>query len=83
MLSKLQNVTVKVVGTMSPRATSFKAHLWRWCVQKQEFTKQEFLDACLELKEQLGVTSKMKDEVMSKAWYNEFHGKEKVLQVVE
>ena len=82
-MSKIENVTLRVTKDSNPyRPTSFKFHIFKWCLEREEFTKSEFREAVLRMKEELEVTSKMKDEVLWKAWLNEFVGKSKDLEVV-
>lgn len=60
------------------RQGSFKQVLMKWALEKGEFSREEFLKAVIELKAEHEVVSKMKDEVLSKAWWNEFKNKHKV-----
>lgn len=82
-ISKIANVTLRVTKIENPyRATSFKFHIFKWAISRGEFTKTEFREAVLRLKSELEVTSKMKDEVLWKAWLNEFVGKSHDIEVV-
>jgi len=82
-MSKLQNATLRVTKIENPyRPTSFKFHIFKWAIGRGEFTKAEFREAVLRLKDELEVTSKMKDEVLWKAWLNEFVGKSHDIEIV-
>lgn len=82
-MNKIQNTLIRVTRTQNPyRPTSFKFHIFKACIARGEFTKAEFREMVLRLKEELEVTSKMKDEVLWKAWLNEFVGKSHDLEVV-
>jgi hypothetical protein len=84
MLSKLQNLQLRVVKPDNPyRPTSFKYHIFKACLAKGEFNKEEFREMVLSLKQELGVQSKMQDERLWKAWFAEFFTKEKAFAVVE
>ena len=75
---------VNVNITTNPyRKGSFKHLLMAWALEKGEFTKEEFLAAVLTLKAEHDITSKMKDEVLSKAWWNEFYNKHEVFADVQ
>lgn len=83
-LNKLQNIRVRVVPVQNLyRPTSFKYHLMRWALSKEEFSKQEFFEALLEIKGEKEVQSKMSDEVLVRAWWNEFFTKSQVFKIVE
>ena len=60
------------------RHGSFKQLLMTWALEKGEFTFDEFKVSLLELKELHEVKSKMQDDVLAKAWWNEFKNKHKV-----
>lgn len=81
-MSKLNNPLVKVNVTTNPyRTGTFKFLLMKWALEQTEpFTKEQFLKACLELKAEFEVTSRMSDEVMAKAWWNEFFNKHEVFE---
>ena len=82
-MDKIKNVKLQVTKTTNPyRPTSFKFHIFKACLAKGEFTRAEFREMVLTLKQELEVTSKMKDEVLWKAWLNEFVGKSKDIEVV-
>lgn len=83
-MSKLNNIRVRVNVDSNPfRSGTFKFHLFKWALEEGEFTKEEFLANCLRLKSELEVSSKMSDEVMSKAWWNEFFNKHDVFDEVK
>jgi len=83
-MNKLQNVTLRVTKTKNPyRPTSFKHQLFDWALERGMFTKEEFFEAVLELKVKWEVTSKMSDEVLPKAWFNEFLNKHHDFEIVE
>jgi hypothetical protein len=50
----------------------------KWALEKNEFTKEDFLKAVIELKNEHERISKMSDEVLAKAWWNEFYNKHEV-----
>lgn len=72
------NFTVICEGSNKFRFGSFKRELMSWALDKGEFTKAEFYQALLELKEQHQVTSKMDDKTLQAAWWNEFFNKHNV-----
>ena len=75
-MNKLQNVRVRVTKSKNPyRPTSFKHQIFKWCLEQGTFTKAEFETALLEIKVKWEVTSKMSDEILVKAWWNEFSNK--------
>lgn len=65
------------------RKGSFKQILMQWALDRGEFTKSEFLEAVLLLKNEYELTSKMSDEVLPGAWWNEFKNKHEVFAEVE
>lgn len=65
------------------RKGSFKHTLMGWALEKGEFTQEEFNAALLHLKAEYEVHSKMKDEVLVRAWWNEFKNKHKTFTAVE
>jgi hypothetical protein len=83
-MNKLQNVTLRVTKTNNPyRPTSFKFQLFKWALEREQFTKEEFFAAVLELKVKWEVTSKMSDEVLPKAWLNEFLNKHHDFELIQ
>ena len=82
-LNKLKNLKVRCTENSNPyKPGSFKHVLMDWAIEQSEFTKQEFFDALLALKAEYEVTSKMSDEVLVVAWWNEFKNKHKVFEVI-
>jgi hypothetical protein len=72
-------MTVTVSSTGNPyRQGSLKHILMKWALEKNEFTKEDFLKAVIELKNEHERISKMSDEVLAKAWWNEFYNKHEV-----
>lgn len=83
-LNKLKNVKVRVNISSNPyKAGSFKQLLFKWALEQREFSKQEFFDALLTLKAEFDVTSKMADDTLQVAWWNEFKNKHKVFEVIQ
>jgi len=83
MLNNLIYTTSIQDGINPYRKGTFKHVLFQWSLEQKQFTREEFLKAVIALKEENGVVSKMKDEVLNKAWWNEFKNKHKVFVSVE
>ncbi len=77
------NFKVVCTGENKFRWGSFKRELMAWALAQDEFTKKEFFEALLKLKEEHEVISKMEDKVLCSAWWNEFFNKHKVFTVKE
>ena len=71
------------INTNPYRKGSFKHILMDWALTKGEFTREEFLSAVPTLRQEHEVVSKMKDEVLAKAWWNEFKNKHEVFSSKE
>ena len=83
-LNKLQNLKVMCLPIPNPyRPTSFKFHLMRWAMAQETFTKQEFFDALLAIKTEHEVVSKMNDDTLVRAWWNEFFTKSMIFKLAE
>lgn len=85
-MSKLNNPTVMVAtkdGDNPYRKGTFKQVLFAWALKKGQFTKEEFLKAHNELREEYEVQSKMSPDVAAKAWFNEFYSKAKTFVDVQ
>jgi hypothetical protein len=60
----LKNVRFVVTKEQNPyRKGSFKHVLFAWALEKKEFTKEEFVDACLALATEHEYESKMAEDV--------------------
>ena len=81
--NKLQNLSLRVETGELPKdsngqpinpfgATSFKRVLFDWALKKGEFTKQEFWDAVIELRDEYEVESVQDDDTLPRAWFGEF-----------
>lgn len=82
-MSKI-NFTVQVNVESNPfRKMTLKWHLFQWCLERKQFTKEEFLAMVPEMTTTLEVTSKMPPSIQSKAWWNEFLNKHKMLTIIE
>lgn len=69
---------VKAEGENKFRFGSFKRELMAWALAQEDgFTKKEFFEALIVLKEENEVQSKMEDKVLCAAWWNEFFNKHK------
>ena len=82
-MSKKGNVRVEV--NLGPNVTenpyrkgTFKRVLMDWALLNENFTKDEFLKAAVELKQEHGFESRMPDPMMANAWWNEFYNKHEV-----
>ena len=56
----------------------FKRHLVAWAAERETFTRDEFLAACLELAPLHGYKSVMSDTLMPKAWWSELKNKAEI-----
>lgn len=66
------------------RLGSAKRVLMEWAMeQKEGFTKDEFLQAAMELREEGKLESVMPPMTMARAWWNEFYSKYGVFIPVE
>jgi hypothetical protein len=71
-------VEVKSEGKNPYRQGTTKHKLFQWALDKVEFTKEEFLIAAKQMREELNLPSKMVPDVWAKAWWNEFYNKHEV-----
>lgn len=65
------------------RQGTSKCNLMQWALDKGQFTRDEFLAAVKELRAEQKVTSKMSEDILGKAWWNEFKNKHKVFVAAE
>jgi hypothetical protein len=78
-------VTVKPVLfapnlTANPyREGSLKQLIFQWALERKEFSKSEFKEAVVALKDQYGHKSRMADDVLGNAWWNELVNKHKTI----
>lgn len=81
---KNENLKVVVNVEANPyRAGTMKFFLMKWALDKKEFTKAQFLEAVLLIKAEKELTSRMNDEVLPKAWWNEFFNKHKTFTLMQ
>ena len=80
-MPNVRNIKVRVStpdGKNPYQLGSFKYRLMAWALERGEFDKVEFLAAVLELKAEHKITSRMADDVLNRAWWNEFYNKHHV-----
>ncbi len=77
------NFVVRAEGENKFRYGSFKRELMAWALKQDTFSKKDFFEALLALKEEHEVQSKMEDKVLCSAWWNEFFNKHKTFVPVE
>lgn len=64
------------------RIDGHKFQIFQWCIEKGEFSKEEFLLAEKEIHVRDERKSKMSDEIRSKAWWNELRNKHKAIEII-
>lgn len=76
---KVFRVKVAVPADTQFRKHSAKKAIMTWCLEKQEFTKAEFLEAVGAMRDKGEVESVMSSEVCARAWWNELYNKYRYL----